>query len=216
MIVGFFGVPRVGKNTMLTMIAQRELKRMKKGRSKYKHVYSDFYCDGCEKFDYKYFRTHKMYDSLILIDEMGLEADNRNFKRFTNEERDFFVLHGHLHNDIIYATQDYSKVDSKIRALTEELWYLSKSCVPVIRNFTFARRIFRNISINDMTSELVMGYRFANVLEYLFSRCTMVCFRPLYYSKFDSHEEAELAPRPILCTDLWNKKESSDILSLIA
>lgn len=197
MIVCFFGVPRVGKNTFLTMIAQRELKRMKKGKSKYKHVYTDFYCRGCEKIDYDCIKTHKIYNSLILFEEMGLDADGRKFKNFSDKERDFFVLHGHFFNDIIYATQDYSDVDAKLRRLTQELWYLEKSCVPFLENFTVATRIFRNININEFNSDLVIGYRFSKTLEKIFTKVRMLCYRPLYYAKFESYDEGSLKERPV-------------------
>lgn len=132
MITGLIGVPRVGKNTLLAQIAQFHLKSIEAGLSKYKRIYTDFYCKGCFQFNYSDFKKFKAYDSLFLIEEMGLDADARNFKNFTSEERDFFVLHGHIHCDIIYATQDYSNVDKKIRNLTQELWYLEKSCVPFL------------------------------------------------------------------------------------
>lgn len=204
MITCFFGVPRVGKNTLLTMIARNELKRMKRGRSKYKHIYTDFYCEGCEKFEYKDFKKYKAYDSLFLIQEMGLEADGRNFKNFTNDERNWFVLHGHLRCDIIYATQDYSNVDKKIRDLTEELWYLNKSCVPILRNFTTATRIFRTIAINEMTSELINGYRFSTMLEKFFSRVRIICYRPKYYKYFNSESEECLAERQEMYCIKWD------------
>lgn len=210
MITCFFGVPRVGKNTFLTMLAQRELKKMKKGRSKYKHIYTDFYCEGCEQISYSVLRTHKIYNSLILFEEMGLDADGRNFKNFSKAERDFFVLHGHLYNDIIYATQDYSDVDAKIRRLTQELWYLEKSCVPILRNFTTATRIFRNININEFTSELVVGYRFSKLLEKIFTKVKLICYRPFYYSKFDSHDEGSLKNRPTYAGDVWTKELIKD------
>lgn len=204
MIVGYFGVPRVGKNTVLTMIAQRELKLMKQGKSRYEHIYTDFYCSGCEKFQYSDFRIFKAYNSLFLIQEMGLNADGREFKNFTPQERDWFALHGHVNCDIFYATHDYSDVDKKIRDKTEELWYLTKSCVPILRNFTVATRIFRTIAINEMTSELVNGYRFSTLLEKLFSRVRMICFRPLYYRFFDSHSEESLLTRPVMYSIKWD------------
>lgn len=205
MITGLFGVPRVGKNTVLTMIAQRELVLMKKGKSKYKHIYTDFYCKGCEKFEYKDFRKYKAYDSLFLIEEMGMDADGRHYKSFTDEERNWFVLHGHVRCDIIYATHDYSNVDKKIRDVTEELWYLTKSCVPVVRNFTVGTRIFRAIAINEMNAELVNGYRFSTLLEKIFSRVRMIVFRPVWYGYFDSHSEEELKDRPIMYSIKWDE-----------
>lgn len=204
MITCLFGVPRVGKNTMLTMIAQRELKKMKFGKSKYKNIYTDFYCEGCKQFKFSDFNDFKAYDSLFLSEEMGLDADNRDYKSFPKGARDWFVLHGHFGCDIIYATQDYSNVDKKIRQLTEELWYLRKSCVPFFCQITSAERIFRTIAINETTSELVMGYRFATLLERLFTKCRKLCLRPLYYSKFDSFGEGSIAPREVLDTLPWD------------
>lgn len=218
MITCYFGVPRVGKNTFLTMIAQRELRLMKKGKSRYEHIYCDFYCEGTEYFRYSDFKKYKAYNSLFLLGEMGMDADGRNFKNFSKEERDFFILHGHIHCDIIYATQEYSDVDAKIRRLTEDLWFLTKSCVPFLRNFTTARRIFRTIAINDMTSELVVGYRFPNLPEKLFSRVCQRCYRPLYYRYFDSYEEQNLKPREIMYSLPWNKAQKmtdKDILDYI-
>lgn len=205
MITCLFGVPRVGKNTILTMIAQRELRLMRKGKSRYDHIYTDFYCKGCEKFVYEDFREYKAYNSLFLIQEMGLDADGRHFKKFTDEERDWFVLHGHVCCDIIYATQDYSNVDKKIRDLTEELWYLTKSCVPFVRNFTVATRIFRAININEMTSELINGYRFSTLLEKIFSRVRIICYRPMWYKYFDSHSEESLTDRPVMYSIDWDE-----------
>ena len=139
---------------------------------------------------------------------MGLNADNRKFKTFTNEERDFFVLHRHLGNDIIYATQDYSMVDSKIRSLTQELWYMSKSVVPVLKHFTLAKRIYRCINIDDNRGELVMGYRFCNLIESLFVSNCKICFRPFYYRFFDSFEEGPLEHRPVFESEEWAFSES--------
>lgn len=205
MITCYFGVPRVGKNTFLTAIAQKELKRMKRGRSKYKHIYTDFYCDGCEKIEFADLGKFYIHDSLLLFEEMGLDADNRDFKKFPKPVRDFFVLHGHAFNDIIYATQEYTDVDLKIRKLTEELWYLEKSCVPFLRRFTTATRIFRTININEMTAELTVGYRFATLLEKIFTKVRKTIYRPFYYKKFDSYDLGPIGSREEMIAAFWNE-----------
>ena len=43
MVTGYFGLPGSGKTTFLTMIAQKELRLIKKGQSKYDRVYTNFY-----------------------------------------------------------------------------------------------------------------------------------------------------------------------------
>lgn len=208
MISCYFGVPRVGKNTMATMFARKGLVQRigfmgLTGRKRYNHVYTDFPCEGCEIIDFEKLGKYKFYNSLIIFGEMALEADNREYKKFSKDIRDFLVLHAHLHNDIIYLTQDYSNVDKKIRMLTEELWYLTKSVIPFLREFTTAKRIYRCITISEQTGDLVMGYRFCNFLESLFVKNYKVVFRRRWYQYFDSWEEGVLEHRPVYQSELW-------------
>ena len=151
MISGYFGVPGCGKTTILTSIAQKELRLLAKGKSCYEHVLTNFYCLGCEKVDFSDLGTYFISHSLILIDEVTLYADSRDFKAFSKNLRDFFTLHRHVFCDIIVFCQDYSRMDKTIRELAYDLWYVTKPVLPFFRNFSISRRIFRNISINEYT-----------------------------------------------------------------
>ncbi len=212
MITCYFGVPRVGKTTLLTKFAINELKRIRKGKSKYLHVYTNFSCKGCEKIDFSDLSKYKFSYSLVILDEITIDADNRAFKTFPPGARDLFILHGHLCMDIIYATQAYDMVDLKIRRLTQDLWYMSRTVVPFLSEFTFARRIYRNININEHTSELIMGYRFCNFLEALFVSNTKLVFRRFYYKYFDSFEESVLSDRQEFSSELWSEPLPDNIL----
>lgn len=203
MISGFFGVPGCGKTTILTKIAQKELKRIKRGKSKYKHVYTNFECSGCKKISYEDLANYKVYDSLLLFDELTLDADNRKFKEFSDSHRDFFILHRHFGIDLIYATQCYDKIDTKIQSLTQDLWYMTKSVLPFFNRFSRCVRIYRNIAINEHTSELKYGYRFCNLAERFFSSNVKLCYRPFYYKYFNSYEEGSVGDRPLLVSDTY-------------
>lgn len=198
MITGYFGVPGVGKTTMLTKIARKALKSRR-----YAHVYTNFYCLGCEQIDFQDLIQYKLYDSLIVLDELTLDADNRNFKSFPKEIRDFFVLHRHLGCDIVYATQSFELVDLKIRQLTHDLWYLTRSVVPFFSLFVKGRRIYRNININEHTSELTLGYRFCRFFELIFASNFKMAFTPFYYRYFDTSEEGSLERRPLFDSTSW-------------
>lgn len=204
MLTCYFGVPGCGKTTLLTKFAINEVKKIYKGKSRYKDVYTNFYCVGCKRIDYNDLKKYKLYDSLIILDEITLDADNRKFKSFTDDIRDFFILHRHLGNDVIYATQSYEMVDLKIRQLTQELWYMSKTVVPFLTSFTTAKRIYRNININEHTSDLTLGYRFCNLLESLFVSNFKICFRPRYYKYFNSWDESTLEHRPLFESKVWS------------
>ena len=196
MIKGYFGVPGCGKTTTLVKTAIKEQRRLKK---RYKNIYTiNFRCSGCTEITWEDLAIYKMYDCLILIDEISTLADNRAFKSFLNEHRDFFIMHRHLGIDIIWCTQNYEKVDKTIREMTQELWYMSKSVVPLLRQFTTSRKIYRQININEHTSELTLGYRFCNFIEGLFVCNLELTYRKPLYKYFDSYDELMLKDRPVL------------------
>lgn len=194
MIKGYFGLPGSGKTTFLTMIAQRELKRIKRGKSAYKRVLTNFYCQGCYMINYADLGLYDLSYSLILLDEITLDADSRNFKQFDQIKKKAFLLHRHYHIDIIYFTQQWDGVDKKIRDITHDLYYVKKCRLPLLDNISVATRIYRMLDINEQTHEIINGYRFPNWFDRFFFRTKEWCIRPLYYKYFDSFEVEELDP----------------------
>ena len=188
MVSGYFGVPGCGKSTMLAKFAQRELRRIRSGKSPYDHVLTNFYCQGCEKIDFSDLGKYKMFNCLILLDELTLDSDSRDYKSFSLSSKKFFTLHRHLHCDIIYFVQDFSRVDKTIRNVTYDLWYVTRSVVPFFRRFSKARRIFRNVVINEFTGDLILGYRFSKFLERVFSKTVRITYLPHWYRFFDSYD----------------------------
>ena len=189
MIKGYFGVPGCGKSTTL-------VKEYRKNRRKYKNIYSvNIEIKGVKQITKEDFEKYKFPDSLILWDEITLDYDNREFKKFTNEAKEAWLLHRHFGTDIIYATQNYENVDKKIRDLTLELWYMSKSVIPLFSSFTTTKRIYRNININENTAELTLGYRFCNFIESLFVSNFKLIWRRKYYKYFDSWDELTMKER---------------------
>ena len=194
-IIGYFGVPGAGKSTLLVKLARKELKRRKK---RYKHIYTiNIDIVGCKRITKEIFENYKLENSLILWDEITLDYDNRDFKAFTQNAKESFTLHRHFGNDIIYVTQNYENVDKKIRDLTLELWYMSKSVVPLLKQFTISKRIYRQININENTSDLTLGYRFSNFLERLFVSNANIVYRKKYYKYFDSFDELQMKEREL-------------------
>lgn len=203
MITGYFGVPGCGKSTFLTMIAQKEIKRIKKGKSKYKYVLTNFPVANCFQIQLHDLGYYDIENCLILFDEISLDADSRDFKAFSQQTKTFFTLHRHCNNDIIYFCQDYSRVDKTIRNQTFDLWYIRSSVFPIFRQFSIAKRIYRNININEYTSELSLGYRFAKLTEIIFSKSKRICFRPMWYKYFDSFDKLQLENLPQFNYNIW-------------
>lgn len=203
MIKAYFGVPGCGKSTTL-------VKEWRKNRRKYKHIYTiNLDIKGVKRIEKEDLEKYKFEDTLILWDEITMDADNREYKTFSRPLRDFFLLHRHLGCDIIYATQNYENVDKKVRDLTSELWYMQKSVVPFLKAFTTTKRIYRNININENTSELTLGYRFCNLVESFFVANFKIIWRYPLYRYFNSWDELNLKERR-LYEDTQNIGNSSN------
>lgn len=182
MVTGYFGLPGSGKTTFLTRLARRQLRKIAKGKSSYTHVLTNFYCEGCERVDYKDLGHFNIENAYILLDEITLDADSRNFKQFDEAHKHFFLMHRHYGCDVVYFTQQYDGVDKKIRDITSNLYFVKKRLM-----FTVATKIYRTLDINEMTKEIVQGYRFANWFEKWFLGGThQICYRPKWYKYFDS------------------------------
>ena len=211
MITGYFGVPGCGKSTFLSQIAIKELRKIKQGKSAYKHVLTNFPVHGCEIVNIHDLGRYDIQNSLILFDEISMDADSRDYKNFSKSLRDFFILHRHACNDIVYFCQDYEKVDKVIRNLTFDLWYLRKPVFPFLNRFSIAKRIYRNININEYTSELSLGYRFAKLSEIIFSSSKKICYRPLYYKYFDSFDLLQLSGLPEFQYKSWDEESAPSV-----
>lgn len=188
MITGYFGLPGCGKSTFLAKFAQKYLSM---GYRVF--VHEDSPVDGCYLFSWNDLGRYDMSNSVILIDEISLKADNRDFSKFSNVVKQFFILHRHYHCDIIWFTQQYDGVDRKIRELTTCLYYIRSAGM-----FSFAVRIDRFIHVDKERKQILVGYKLSNFFRCLFAwlnGCVKICFRPKYYRYFDSFEAPVLLPK---------------------
>ena len=78
MIEAVFGLPRSGKSTYLAYLA-------KKAQRKGIKVYSNYYIDGCYTLDFENLGKYDYSDCLMLIDEISLLADSRDWKQFNSD-----------------------------------------------------------------------------------------------------------------------------------
>ena len=84
MIFGVFGLPRSGKTTYLCKIAKSYIKRGIR-------VYSNFPCHGCYKLDFSKLGRFDFSNCVLLIDEISLVADSRDWKNFNSDLVYFFT-----------------------------------------------------------------------------------------------------------------------------
>jgi len=210
MISGIFGLPGSGKSLFLGLIANRAVR----GKNinyhslvlgslrKYKYVYTNFSCEGCYKLDYNQLGVLNYRDCLILVDEIMLLSDARDYKKFTDNLKLFYSEHRKSNCDFIYASQSYDDVDKKIRNRTQQLYYVDQWFL----NFSRVRRIVNYFDVSN--GKINEGYIYAPpITDFHF-------WRPKYYKNIDSYEfingqlqtqEPELIP--------WETKQEVSIKS---
>lgn len=194
MIQGVIGALGSGKTTFLAMAVYE----FQHGRTflhinpKNKTILTNFECPGCYKLDFDTLGKYNYHDCIMLIDEIMLLADNRNFKSFPEHLKAFFTLSRRSGVDILWCSQT-PNCDLKIRALTEEYYLLERS--RFIPGVSFVKPIRHRLGVKG--AKLDDDYELAAPVEW------RVVFRPKYYHMFDSFESVlHQLPKPDL--ELWS------------
>lgn len=154
-LIMIFGKKGSGKTTTLTALA---LDHVRKGWN----VYSTIDIPFCNTFNVDDIGTFTFPPkSAVFIDEVGMIWDNRDFKNFKTNVRDFFKLQRQYKCKVYLFSQSFD-IDKKLRDLTDEMYLLTNFC----RVWSFQRRILKKIGIsngdqnNSGVSSLVDTYRF--------------------------------------------------------
>lgn len=134
--------------------------------------------------------------SVLLVDEVGMIWDNRQFKNFRNDVRDYFKLQRHYQN-VVYLFSQTFDIDLKLRNLTDAM-YLCTSPIPIL---SIVRRIKRTIVLVQPSPEA--EGRISDSLEFipffmnLFGyKALQFTFIPRWAKYFDSHEVPDLPMWP--------------------
>lgn len=184
MISCIFGLPGSGKSLFLGMIAQRAVQGkninfhgLNLGSLKsYRYVYTNFSCKGCYKLDYDKLGVYNYEDCLMLVDEIMLLSDARDYKNFSDNLKLFYSEHRKSKCDFIYASQGYKDVDLKIRTRTEQYYYIERS----LFDFSRVRRI--DFFFDIINYNITEGFSFAPLVTDFFF------WRPKYYENINSYE----------------------------
>lgn len=157
----YFGVPGSGKTTFAAWLAKRDLKKGLK-------VWSNVPITGTRKLDcQKDIGQYMICDGRVIIDEAGIEYDNRDFKNFSKKQLYFYKYHRHYELAVDVFSQGYDDMDKKIRTLAQRLYVVKKSLIPF---FIYRQRIGKRVGINELTKEIIDEYYFVPFgRRYIFS-----------------------------------------------
>lgn len=185
----FIGLPGKGKTTLATKIC------IKEGLRKNRKVYSNFEVFGAYKLDMKDFGRYDLRDCILLLDEIGLEFNNRDFKTFSKDTLRFFKLHRHFNTDIYCFSQALDS-DISIFRLVDELYIIEK----VGRVFSIAKKIDRYLVLHNSKDEKTNNGSENFITEdfkYSFPTNWIITFIPRWVKFFNSFETPKLPKKEL-------------------
>lgn len=218
MIIGYYGKPRSGKGTFGAFIVARNERNKRLNKlfklklPVYTKIYSCEYMRGCVKINpYDIGTFEPPAGSLFLLQEAGVDFNNRNHAKIPHHCTEFFAKHGHYEVDIIWDSQDVD-VDKKLRNRTQILYEVHK-----IAHWSYRKIIRSKIGVDENSHDIVNAYYlskgFWGLIDWIFLQ-NRVIYRPFYYDYFDSFckdmtfygaDPAELYPDDGLRDTLWKK-----------
>ncbi len=176
----YIGVPGSGKTTFAAYLTKKR-RKMGKKNPKLGVVHSNVPIKGAYKVEKSDIGKYLLKDTLLLMDEAGIDYNNRNFKKFSDDETYFYKFHRHYNVDIALFSQDFD-VDVKLRKLATRLYIVSKSIFP---GFVKRKLITKKIGIDNNTKQLIDQYSFAFLgVKYIYC--------PKLWKMFDSYSYKEL------------------------
>ena len=172
----YFGVPGSGKTTFAAWLTKRDLRRGGK-------VWSNVPITGAYVLDPKEdIGQYMICDGRVIIDEAGIEYNNRDFQKFTAEALYFYKYHRHYELAVDVFSQGFDDMDKKIRTLAQRLYVVKKSLLPW---FVYRRQIRKKVGINEYSKEIIDEYEFVP-----FSK--RYIFAPLLWKSFNTISRKQL------------------------
>lgn len=149
----YYGKKGCGKTTMLTKIA---INAAREGKT----VYSNVKIPSTILFNPKQLKTcTPVPNSIVLIDEIGLIWDNRNFKSFESEINEWFK-YARQYRVSVHMFSQVPDIDLKIRNLCDAYYLVENK----FRVFSYAKRISKVLTVKtdiEGKGNLVDSFEFA-------------------------------------------------------
>lgn len=150
-------------------------------------------------------------NSLVVLDEVGLTWNNRDFKNFSRGITEYIKLQRHFKVKMIINSQSFD-VDKKVRDCTDSMILQTNlfNCISI------SRPILRSITLTEPTSEsesrIADKLKFASIWHWRFY------WMPKYFKYFDSHSVPFREELPFSeCSSLTrNNREAHCALRLIS
>lgn len=181
-LIMVFGRKGCGKTTYLTKLSFKYM-------SQRRPVYTSEYIPGTFHIEPKDVGRYWFPpESVLLIDEVGMVYDNRKYKDFADEVRDYYKLQRHYKNTVYLFSQNFD-IDVKLRNLTDYMVMLHNyfNCISVGKKIILRQTIIRATGMSEaaIKDDLVL-------MPFFFPGARVVTWIPKYHKYFNSFATPDL------------------------
>lgn len=120
----------------------------------------------------------------VIIDEAGIEYNNRNFKAFPPDAIYWYKYHRHYECSVDVFSQSYEDMDITLRRLAQNYFVVKKSLIPFC---VCCKKIRRKVGIDENTHQIIDKYYFGLPLI-----GTKWVFSPPLWKLFNSYSRREM------------------------
>lgn len=200
----YFGVPGSGKTTFAAYLTKQSMKQSRVITWAQKHpgkfsawllasrffkrctpVYSNVPITGAFQLEPQNdIGKYMISGGKVIIDEAGIEYNNRNFKSFPKEAIYWYKYHRHYECSVDVFSQSYEDMDITLKRLAQNYFVVKKSLIPFC---IVCKSIKRKIGIDDMTHQIIDKYYFSLPII-----GTKWVFSPVLWKLFNSYSRKEL------------------------
>lgn len=192
----FLGAPGSGKTTLAAYFCRKFL-RLSKYSPAYrgKNVFSNVPILGTKRLDCSAdLGKYLVEDGMVVVDEGGIEYNNRAYKLLPKETISFAKLYRHYGiRHFLFFSQGMD-IDITFVRLCDRICVIRKSIVPF---FIFIREVRKKIGVDELTKQLVDQYEYRGLggIHWV--------FMPTVWKMFDTYETPYL---PSKNWAIWDNK----------
>lgn len=200
----YFGVPGSGKTTFAAYLAKQSMRQSRvitwaeqhpgkfsawllstKLLKRKQPVWSNVPLTGTYALDPRAdIGVRMIVGGKVIIDEAGIEYNNRQIKTFPATAIYWYKYHRHYQCSVDVFSQSYEDMDITLRRLAQNYFVVKKSLLPY---FIVCKRIRRKVGIDENTHQIIDHYYFGfPILD------TKWVFTPPLWKLFNSYSRKEL------------------------
>lgn len=188
----FLGAPGSGKTTLAAYFSKKGSKKTKKQSGR---VYSNVPIKNTLRMDSGDLGRYLIEDGIVIVDEAGIEYNNRAFKTLPKETINFAKLYRHYGIKSFLMFSQGLDIDITFVRLCDRIYIVSRSLIPYFVRIVGVKKF---IGVDDLTGDLKDKYRYSIKDFHL-------VFMPPLWSMFATHETP-----PISSKDLWENWQTLD------